>query len=349
MEDENGLELSLGLSFGGSSSKFKAKDTPSDPKGDEGSSNRLMGGNVSFSDDSFKNFFKSGLENQESKGKQKSEFITPPQENFFTDLAKGPAAMIDCSSDVQNNLAQFTRYQERLILNNRTLDIEEEKSGSSKRKLPFEEINSQNKHEKLVDFGEKQGARKPSGAPSLRNSHVSNAMEDGSIGENEDVAESEAEGPPPWLVSQREENAKSSDALKFSGKSVPSDSSGIGSQGLRESSLLGKEINPEYGKSAVGLPLSLQQLKAMNVPYPVPVTVPSTSGGSNAAGFPSAQLAFGYLSSQLPMLETGSSWAFNSQPLNVSSFPNRQQSTGIQIQEHFEDGVKISQGHFSLT
>ncbi|KAL0920899.1 hypothetical protein M5K25_007917 [Dendrobium thyrsiflorum] len=368
MEDESGLELSLGLSFGGSSSKLNVKDAPSDPKGEEGSSSRLMGSNVTISDDLFKKVFKSGLETQEPKGKQKSDLITQPQENFFTDLAKSSAPVTDCSNDTRNNLAQFTRYQEQLISSNRTFETEEEKSGSSKRKLPFEEIKFQNKQERLFDYAEKQGAKKSSIAPFLRNSHVSNTTEDGSTGENEDVAESEAEGPQSWLVSQRDENAKCSDTLKFNGKTILSESSGISSQGLREPCLSGKESNPEYGKPTFGIPLSRQPLKVMNVPYPVPTVVPSTSTGSNAVGFPSTcvmqlmpisngerpvaptantnsmQVAFGYPSTQLPTLETGSSWAFNSQPLHISSFTSREQSTGVQIQEHFEDGVKVSQG-----
>ncbi|XP_020688866.1 protein NINJA homolog 1 [Dendrobium catenatum] len=368
MEDENGLELSLGLSFGGSSSKLNVKDAPSDPKGEETSSSRLVGNNVTISDDLFKKVFKSGLETQEPTGKLKSDFITQPQENFFTDLAKSSTPVTDCSNDTRNNLAQFTSYQEQLISSNKTFETEEEKSGSSKRKLPFEDIKFQNKQEILFDYAEKQDANKSSIAPFLRNSHVSNTAEDGSTGENEIVAESEAEGPQTWLVSQRDENAKCSDTLKFNVKSILSESGGIGSQGLREPCLSGKESNPEYGKPTSGIPLSRQPLKFTNVPYPVPTVAPSTSTGSNAVRFPSAcvmqlmpisngerpvaptantnsmQVSFGYPSAQLPTLETGSSWAFNYQPLHISSFTSREQSTGVQIQEHFENGAKASQG-----
>ncbi|XP_020596144.1 ninja-family protein Os05g0558800 isoform X2 [Phalaenopsis equestris] len=318
MDDENGLELSLGLSFGGSSSKsskFKVKDLPSECKGDEGSSSRLMGGNVSISDESFKNFFKCCSENVESKGKQKSDLVTQPPENFFTDLAKCPTSMSDYSNDARNNLVQFTRYQEQLSSSNRTIETEDEKSGPAKRKLPFEEINFPSKHEK-----------KSTGAL-IRNSHVSNTTEDGSTGENEDVAESEAEDPQSRLVSRREESMKCSDTLVLSGKNVPSES--------REPNLSGKESNPEYGKPTFGIPLSLQPLKVMNIPYPVMASAANTN---------SMQLAFGYPPAQLPTLETGSSWAFNSQPLNASSVTRREQSTGVPVQEHFEDGAKTSQG-----
>lgn len=362
MEDESGLELSLGLSCGGPSSKSKFKDATSDPKGDEESTSRVMGNNMTVSDDSFKNFFKSGVENQESKGKHKSDFNTQPQENFFTDLAKCSAPIADCPNDAHKNLSQFTRYQE-LLLGNKTIENDEEKSGSTKRKLPFEEINFQNKHEKLIDYVDIHGAKKTSGAPLLRDSHVSNTTEDGSTGENEDVAESEA--PQSWLPSQREENAKCSDTFKFNGQSALNESSGIGSKGLSEPCLSGKEINPEYGKSKFGIPLSLQPLKVMNIPCPVPGTVPSTSIGSNASGFPSVmkllpiangersvapientntmQLAFGYPSSQLPTLEKVSSSVFNSQPLHLSPFTSREHSSGAQNQEHFEDGARTSQ------
>ncbi|KAK8933613.1 hypothetical protein KSP39_PZI015940 [Platanthera zijinensis] len=334
MEDESGLELSLGLSWGGSSSKSKVKEASSDPK---------------------------GVENQESKGKQKSDQITQPQENFFTDLAKCSTPIEVCPNDARKNLSPFKRYQE--LLSNRSIEADDERSGSNKRKLPVEEKNFQNKHENFVDYVDMHAAKKSCVTPLLRDSHVSNTTEDGSTGENEDVAESEAEGPQSWLASQREENTKCSDNLKFNGKSAVCESIGIASKGLRESCLLGKETNPEYGKTMRGIPLSAQPSKVMNVSNPVHGTLPSSSGGLNPStsvmklvpianserpvapteNANNMQLTFGYPSVQLPTLEAVSAWTFSSQPLHISSFSSRGQSTGVQNQEHFEDGVKRSQ------
>lgn len=370
MVDESGLELGLGLSCGGSWSKSKAKDGTSDPKRDEGNAVRHMGNNITVSDDSFKNFFKSGSENHDPKGKQKSDPNQYRQENFFTDLSKCSSPIADCSNDARSK-PQFTRYQELWISSNRTLETEEEKSSSSKRKLSFEEINFQNKHEKLIDHAENHG-KNSTDVPSMRNTLVSITMEDGTTGDNEDAAESEAEGPKSWLVLPREEKAKCSEAFNLNGKHVLSETSGIGSQCQKEACLLGNEPKSNLGKVTFGIPLMLQSLPVMNGPYPIPAMLPSTSSGPNAASLPSTcvmqlmpiangerpvvpvntndmQLSFSYPSVQRPTLEKGSSWAFNSQSQYASSFTSRKHSAGAQNQENFESGVNTSEGSATKT
>lgn len=351
MVDDSGLELSLGLSFGGSSSKSKVKDALSDPKS-EGSASKFMGGNITISDDSLKNFFKSGPENHDPKGKQKSDPIVYRHERFFTDLSKSSSPVADGCNDAQSK-SQLAKYQDLWMPNNRSMDPEEEKSGSSKRKLPFDEINFQNKHEKQADYVDKHGGNSIE-APSRRNAHASITMEDGSASVNEDACGSEAAGLTSWLDLQREEKVKFVETSNRNGKNA-----------LNESCLSGKEPNSDFGKVSFGVPLLLQPLPVMTGPYTVSATVPSTSGGPNILGIPSArvmqlmpnvngerpvvpaninnmQLVFNHPSVQLHAMEKGSSWAFNSQSLHASSV--KKQTAGVQNREHFVDDMKAFQG-----
>lgn len=363
MEDENGLELSLGLSCGGSSGKSKGRDAPSDTTLDEGSGSKLLGGNITASDVSFKNLFQTSAENQVHSGKQKGVPVSQPHENFWTDLGKHAATVANVSKDVQSTQSQFTRYQQPWIPTNKTTDSEEEKSGISKRKFPFEEINIQKKHAKVVDHGDAQG-KGPAGVNLLKKSSISVAAEDGSSGENEDVVESEAEGSNSWLVSQREDKSKRSEVPKVADKHVLNDQSGISFQGQKQLSFSGNDSNPEIGEVAYGIPLSPQPPTVMTVPYPIPVKVPTTSGAPNATGFPSPcvmqlmplannerpvvqtmntsnlQLAFGYSPVQLPTLERSSSWAFGSHPQHASSFSIKDNADGAS--QHSKDDVKRS-------
>jgi len=353
MEDDNGLELSLGLCCGGSSGKYKIKEASSDPKADEGGSNRLLGGNMTVDDSSFKNFFQTVTENQDLKGKQKSG-PDNTQQNFWTDLGKCSTPVTNHSIDGEKNITQFNRYQELWTSNSKTADTEEEKS--NKRKMPFEEINLQNKHEKVAEYSDTHG-KNPTSVNLMRNSHVSVTIEYACSGVNGDVAETV--GSNSWLVSQHEEKSKSSDIPKFSDKHVTIESS-VG----KKESVLGSESKQDLGKVAYGIPL-LQPLTVMTVPYPVPVKVPTNANAPNATGFSSPcaipplpvtnserpavqtmntsnlQLSFGYSPVQLPTLETGSSWAFNSLvPRHVTSIVNR---NGPPDTENSE-GLKASQG-----
>ncbi|KAI4347087.1 hypothetical protein L6164_007936 [Bauhinia variegata] len=81
MEDDNGLELSLGLSFGGSSVKSKGKNSSSsDAKAEEvGRGGKTV--------DEFKNFFHAGVQKPDSIAATQRTDPSKP-ENFFNDLSK---------------------------------------------------------------------------------------------------------------------------------------------------------------------------------------------------------------------------------------------------------------------
>ncbi|KAJ6830689.1 ninja-family protein-like [Iris pallida] len=363
MEDENGLELSLGLglSCGGSSGKPKIVYVPSDTKVEADSRP-----DTNASDPSFKNFFQTSSECQDSKGKEKSDPILPQNEKFWTDLVKCPASASasasarDVSNDVHNNVSQFNRYQELWTSKNKTADSEE---NSNKRKMPFEEVMFQNKHEKVVDY---TGAphKNPSNSNIITNSKASNPTENVSTGENEDIEESETEGSNSWLVSQHEDKSKCSDISQYTDKHVLRDSRGIVSKGQKEPSASGVGASHASGEVAYGIRSSLHPLHVKTAPYPMPVKVATTPNAPNQTRFPSPcvmqgmpivaterssgqalstsnlQLAFGYSSVQLPTLETGSSWAFNSQPRQVTSLANKDNADRPASSEH--SGVKTS-------
>lgn len=85
MEDENGLELSLGLGCGGSSAKSKGKNgCSSDTRTEEGDrGNKLV--------DDFKDFFHAGIQKQDASAVSQISDSVKPQENLFNDLSKAKA------------------------------------------------------------------------------------------------------------------------------------------------------------------------------------------------------------------------------------------------------------------
>ncbi|CAN6915179.1 unnamed protein product [Brassica oleracea] len=157
MDDDNGLELSLGLSCGGG----KAKGTNNAGSSSENNYNLEGGGGGGDRSakviDDFKNFLHPTTSQRPPAAEQSSEPPPPPQ-NFFNDLSKAPTADGEAST--------------------KPLWVEDEvvkEAGSSKRK-----------EEARVDMHEKKKKTKAS--------HVSNATDEGSTADNEDVAESEAGG-----------------------------------------------------------------------------------------------------------------------------------------------------------
>ncbi|KAK4601888.1 hypothetical protein RGQ29_011122 [Quercus rubra] len=187
MEDENGLDLGLGLSCGGLSVKSKGKiGSSSDARTEEGDrGNRLV--------DDFKNFLQAGTQKQDSStGSQRSDSVKP-QENFFNDLTK-----TNVEADVSINLNGRGIW---VASSNKSAEMEEEKrlEVGNKRKMLFDEMNHQKKLEREAhaDLHDK-----------TRTSHISITTEDGSTAENEDVAESEVEGSTSRLVSQHDDGSK---------------------------------------------------------------------------------------------------------------------------------------------
>lgn len=320
MEDENGIELSLGLSCGGLSAKSKAKNASSTDlrieEGDKG--NKLA--------DDFKNFLHPGNQKQDSStGSQRSD-SAKPKENFFNDLTK---ANVDADASVDLNGKGVWESSNKST----EFDSEKRAESGSKRRTFFEEINPQKKHERethYTDLNEK-----------TRMSHISLTTEDGSTAENEDVAESEVEGSTSRLVLQHDDGSKrfmgigsSSDAQKEARGVSDSKAVDPNAQKRFNGSL---ENGFKLGNMSYGSPFPGQPVNMLNMPFPLPlkesntVVAPNTSApllpgvmqvmpAANSEG-PGTQpsypgnlpVMFGYSPVQIPMLDKDNSWGLVSQ------------------------------------
>lgn len=322
MEDDNGLELSLGLSFGGSSVKSKCKNgSSSDVRTEEGDKgNKLV--------DDFKNFLQAGTQKQESSsGSQKSDPMKP-RENFFSDLSN---ANVDADASVDLNGKGVW-----VANNNKPAETEEEKQAEAgnKRKMLFDEMNHKKKHERESQY--------PDINDKTKTSHISMTTEDGSTAENEDVAESEVEGSTSRLVSLHDDGSKryigvggSSDVQKevrgFSESKV------VDSNGQKRFNNL-SENELKLGNMTYGSPFSVQSVNMINVPYSLPakesnsVGMPGTPGhllpgmmqvmpttnsdrpGTQPMNPGNMPVMFGYSPVQLPTLDKDNSWGMVSHP-----------------------------------
>lgn len=313
MEDDNGLELSLGLSFGGSSAKSKGKSgSSSDIRTEEGDKG------IKLVDD-FKNFLQAGTQKQDSStGSQRSDSVKP-KENFFNDLSN---ANVDVDASVDLNGKGLWAAN-----SNKPTEIEEVKraEAGNKRTMLFDEMNHQKKHEREAHYADINDKTKTS--------HISITTEDGSTAENEDVAESEVEGSTSRLVSLHDDGSKryigvgSSDVQK-EGRGFP-DSKVVDPNGQKRFHNL-SENEFKLGNMTYGSPFSMQSVNMINVPYSLKesnsVSTPSTSGhllpgmmqvmptangerpGPQPVNPGNLPVMFGYSPVQLPMLDKDNSW-----------------------------------------
>nr|AFK43833.1 unknown [Lotus japonicus] len=314
MEDDGGLELSLGLSCGSSSVKPKNKNGSSlDLRAEEvGKGNKMA--------DDFKSIFDTDKPDSIT-GTRRNE-SSKPEENFFSDLSK----VKEDNTSLNLNARGFLGAN-----SSRPIEIEEDKrlETVSKRKISFDEIRNQKKHDSDVHHTDLHDR--------TRTSHIS-VTEDGSTAENEDVADSEAENSTSRPLSHHSDGSKgfirvgaTSDAPKEVRGVADSNATDFNGQkrfiGSSEKDF--KHANMTYGAS-----FSVQPIN-MNMPYPSPVKE------SNSVGAPSPQIPgmmhmmstatgdrtgaqsvnngnlpamFGYPPVQLPMLDKDSSWGLGSRP-----------------------------------
>ncbi|XP_062180375.1 protein NINJA homolog 1-like [Phragmites australis] len=356
MEDDNGLELSLGLSLGCSAGKSKARDAPLEPKAEPQVEESSSKGGSQTPDAQFGKYYQTNAENQEHSSKQRHSPAAPPFGNFWVQPGGSSAPVVDGSIDPVSHQSQLPRYQDVRISNNSGNNSEEQKPVSSNCKLLSEEINFQKKHHIAADQPDAFSKSSDGGA---KNAPISISTDDGSTGENEDVAESEAEGSNSWLVAQREDSAKGSVVNKGSDRKRSADDAAVGFQGKRQPSFSASESSS--GKLPLGNPLSMQTSNVVAGPYQVPAQVSGPPTITNAQNFHPAstvqlrpptngglavqttigasQVAFGYPTVQLPTLETSSSWAFGAPPQAMSSFTakDKAEQTGT---KQADDGKK---------
>ncbi|XP_050363280.1 ninja-family protein mc410 [Argentina anserina] len=315
MEDENGLELSLGLSCGGGSSvKSKGKNgASSNTRVEEGErDNKLT--------DDFKDFLHGGTQKQESSSSSQRSDSVKPKENFFNDLSKANG-----DADTSMNLNGRGVW---VAKNNKSDEIEERQTDAgNKRKTLFEDMNNQKKHEREAHYTDMHDK--------TRASHIS-TTEEGSTAENEDVADSEVEGSVSRLIPQHDDGSKrfvgsgdSSDAQKELRRFA--DSSSVDPNGQKRFNV-SSENDYKVGNVTYGSPFSMQSVNMMNMPYSLPtkdynpVGAPSTSAhlipgmmqvmpiansersGTQPMNPGNLPVMFGYSAVQLPVLDKDNSW-----------------------------------------
>ncbi|CAF2131886.1 BnaA03g59090D [Brassica napus] len=268
MDDDNGLELSLGLSCGGGK-----------PKGTNNagtSSENLEGGGDRSAKviDDFKNFLHPTTSQRPAAAEASSE--PPPQQIFFNDLSKAPTADGEAST--------------------KPLWVEDElvkEAGSSKRK-----------EEARVDMHEKKKKTKAS--------HVSNATDEGSTADNEDVAESEAGGGGG------------------SSSSLAKDVDNLAGQRKNTEEFTANR-NMSYTVPFAGLPYSLPPKESGQHAAATSLTQPT----ANAGNLP---IMFGYSPVQLPMLDKDGIVAVSQSPFAGRGPSNSATAKGEGKQPVAEEG-----------
>jgi len=275
MDDDKGLDLSLGLPCGGSSSNSK------DKSGNSAEARTDADERTSKIVNDFKNFLNAGIP-------QSYQRIDPvkPQENFFNNFSQtASGGNVSGSGPVLGD----------------------------KRKSMFDEMNNQKKQE--------TEAHSPDLQDKGKTSYISITTDEGSTADNEDVAESEAEGSSSRTVPHCEDRLR-----------TPS-GNGSSSQVPKES----------HTKANVGTPsFSVQTLNAMGSPYSITIKESSAVGLSGTSGYPrvsvmpsipctsserpphiatpgNVPMTVGYSSVRVPMIDKDSPWRMVAHPQSLHS------------------------------
>lgn len=232
--------------------------------------------------DDFKNFLDGGTQKPDhGVGNQRSD-PAKPEENLFYDLSETAI--------------------------NRSSEVEEERraEAGSKRKNLFNDVNHQKKHER---------------DDKTRTSHISITTDEGSTAENEDVADSEADGSTSRLVQHHDDGSKKrSGSIGFD--EVPkevrghgiSDSSAADSQGQRRFTMSsGKEF--KMGNVPYGVTFPGQSINILNMPYPLPG---KDSNSSPIAGPVTSSYAF---PGMIPVMTGANSERAVTQPVIPANLP----------------------------
>ncbi|KAI3935758.1 hypothetical protein MKX01_032942 [Papaver californicum] len=372
MEDNNGLELSLGLSCGGSASNAKGKEcTYSDSKTEEGGSSSKI--NVDL-----RNCINAGCANKQDLDVECHKNRPPlygmqTSENFFSILAKSSHAA-ESSVDLEGTkVPQITKYRALWDADNNRSIVEEksesfESGASNKRKMSIEEVNKKHERENLQVEGHSKNLSMGV-STSTKTSHVSISTDDGSAAENDDAVESEARSSSR-LVSHVEDGKR----YKPSGNSYEAskESHTLHSSVVRGNHEAQRESIVQFGNESnhglnlnFGIPMSFTP--ATNIPFSVSGNVLNAHATTKTSAYPvgtmqmahpannerprtqptnpgNTSTAHGYSTVQLPILDTGHSWGVASHPQQFPpSYVGRNFASGDLNSNKSEDGLKISQ------
>lgn len=260
MEDEKGLDLSLGLPCGGNSSSHKSKQgSSSDIRSDEGDrGSKLI--------NEFKNFLEGGNQQHPLK----------VGESFNYNFPK-PAADLETK---KNSNAEGLG----LPSDTRSIEIDEKTSSvGEKRKNLFIETNQQKKHVRETthpDLNDKTKA-----------SHISITTDEGSTAENEDVADSEVDGSTSRHVSQHDDVPKrfasTGGVSKVQKESHAfGDSSGVEILGQKRFTISSEK---EFNVMNMSVPYGVSHpapSSNMNMSHSQPVKGSNSSGTPNLSNYP---------------------------------------------------------------
>lgn len=303
MEDENGLDLGLGLSCGGSAGKLKGKSGTgtSDSTAEEDRGSRIVG--------DFKDFLQSGSQKQDSGAGSQSDSAKPP-ENFFSDLSKASS-----DADASVNLSGKGQWVAGIYRPSES-NGETQTETSNKRRMPFDEINYQNKHGREVNYGDVHD--KP------KSSYISITTEDGSAADNEDVADSEVEGSTSRLAQHHDDGSK-----RFNPE-LAKEAHGFSDRRPAELQNQKRFHTPsenefKLGNPGYGIPFSIQPMNMVNGSQSVPPRDSNSTATPGPTGYPPAgviqpvtsanlPMMFGYPSVQLPTMDKDHPWGLIPHP-----------------------------------
>ncbi|GAB4839072.1 hypothetical protein Ancab_028600 [Ancistrocladus abbreviatus] len=285
MEEDEGLDLSLGLPLGASSSKSKEGNRASTVArtDDDDRTSKIV--------NDFRNFLNGGNPQQDPSIFHGIDAVKP-QENFFVNISQA-SIEVDASQSGKFCIASSKR----------SVEVEDEKGPvvGEKRKTLLGESNAPKKQEAEAhdsDLHEK-----------AKTSHISITTDDGSTADNEDGVESEVEGSTSRLVTHRDDESKwpaggvsSSEVLKENGKLT------IGAPSSRQPM---NALNVPYSvtikePASVGVPSTntctlpgmMQAIPAVNIELP-------STHALNAVNKP---VMFRYSTGQLPDFDKSKAW-----------------------------------------
>ncbi|KAL5079745.1 hypothetical protein RYX36_008166 [Vicia faba] len=308
MEDDSGLELSLGLSYGGSSSKPKSKNgSSSDTRSEEvGRGGKMV--------DDFKSMFSTDPQKPESITSTRRADSSKHEENFFSDLSKVKEDNASLNLNGRGFLVGSSHNKPIEIDENKRLEV-------NKRRMSFDDIRNQKRHDSDVHHGDLHDR--------ARASHIS-LTEDGSTAENEDVADSEAENSTSRPPSHHSDGSKGFVRVGGASSDAPKDLRGVADSSANGQKRFTSSAEKDFkhANMTYGASFSAQPVNMMNVPY-------TSVKDSNSVGAPSSQIPgvmhmmpaataervggqsvsngnlpmmFGHPYVQLPMLDKDSSW-----------------------------------------
>ncbi|GLJ40377.1 hypothetical protein SUGI_0830890 [Cryptomeria japonica] len=305
MDDDSGLELSLGLSCGGFGCKTKVKDAVKEIYSEQGAGDQVKSGKNS-GDTFVKVDLCANTAKEDNAVKQSNEPVPPVQESFWMNLGKATAKETENSTEMHANQVQFPGFrepwftgetsiqgqkssadtekakrdkQDRMTIFNQQQEVQEPEitresaeekwqEARKKRKMTVEEQKQQTKGDKEDDRDDPH-CKSKSGIPSqLKSSPISANTQDASSSENEDTADSEVEASMLRTVSP---------IVKYNMKQPMPSVSEVSDKNenqmpITRTMVIGSDINKEHNSTSFMPPVAIAST-------PLPYSLPSFNVG----------------------------------------------------------------------